>query len=370
LKKKIFIITGESSGDKLASNIVSHFDKKKFNINAIGSDHLKKNNIKLLFDNKQISVMGFVDVLKKIFYLIKKINQTVFFIKKFKPNVILSIDSPDFAFRVEDKIKKMLPEIKIVHFVAPSIWAWRERRVYYFRKFIDHIILLFPFEVKIFNRYNLKNTFVGHPFFEKKTIYKKLRLFDKKKIISICPGSRISEIKCLMPIIVNVINKIIKTYGLNFVFHFPVLPVHKKLIKSYLVNNINYLITTDENQKNFYIKNSILSVAKSGTISLDICKNSSPLITIYKTSFLNYILIKPLVKVKFGNILNIIANKEIIPELIQQDCTPENIFTIISKFLSNKRLRDLNVSNYKKIINKISKKNTSRLVADIVKSYC
>ena len=368
-KKKLFIITGESSGDKLASNVVPYFNSLNFDIIAIGSDHLKKKKIKLLFNSNQISVMGIIDVLKKVFFLKSKINQTIRYILKFKPNVIFSIDSPDFSFRIAKVIKRKLPDTKIVHLVAPSIWAWRESRGKNFRKFLDHILLLFPFETHIFNKLKIENTFVGHPFFEKNIIYKKLPIDRNKKIISLCPGSRLSEIKIFMPIFFKLINKIKSHYPDNFLFHFPVAKEHVKNVKKYLPNFTAFLISSTEDSKNFYIKNSILTVAKSGTISLDVCKNKCPLITIYKTSWFNYFLIKPFVKIKYANIINIIAHKQIIPELIQSKCNEFDIFKEVGIFLDNKKIRISNVTNYQKIIKKITKKNSSKIISNTIKSY-
>ena len=313
--------------------------------------------------------MGFVDVLKKVFSLKKKINLTIDYLLKFKPDIIFSIDSPDFCFRVHSVIKKKIPRTKIVHLVAPTIWVWREKRVLVFRKFLDHLLLLFPFEAPLFTKWKMKNTYVGHPFFEKKIIYKKFPINSKKKIITLCPGSRSSEIKTFMPIFVELIREINFKYPDIFLFHFPVSLEHAKSVKNFLSSKISFLISSQENQKNFYIKKSILSVAKSGTISLDICKNKSPLITIFKTSWFNYFLIKPFVKVKFANIINIIANKELIPELIQSECNTSSILAKVSFFIENKKVRSLNVANYQKIIKKITKNNSSKLIAKTLKSY-
>lgn len=367
MKKKIFIITGESSGDKIASNIVPYFNSSHYSILAIGSYHLKKKGIKLFFNSNQISVMGFFDVLKKIFFLKKKIDQTVNRIIKFNPDIIFSIDSPDFSFRVEKVIKKKISNVKIIHLVAPSVWAWRKNRVRDFRKFLDHILLLFPFEVPIFNKWNVKNSFVGHPFFEKKIIYKNFPFSKTKKIISLCPGSRISEINTFMPIFSSLISKINSNYTQKFLFHFPILKDHVKIVEKYIPAETSFITSSTEDAKNFYINKSILAVAKSGTISLDICKNNCPLITIYKTSWFNYVLIKPFVKIKYVNILNIIAKKKIIPELIQNKCNVSSIFKSVNFFLKSQKARNLNIINSKKIIKKITKKNSSKIIANIIK---
>jgi len=368
LKKKIFIITGEASGDKLASNIVSYFKNSNIDLSAIGSNYLRKQKVKIIFDSSKLSVMGFIDVLKKFSFFLNRINFTINYIKEFKPDIIFSVDCPDFSFRVENKIKKILPNIQILHMVAPTIWAWRESRVFFFKKFIDHIFLLFPFEKKIFNKYKIKNTFVGHPFFEKKIKYKKFPMCSKN-IITLCPGSRVSEIKIFMPIFNQLIELINKHYGKNFLFHFPVLKKHQSVVKSLLKSSNSTYVNIDENKKNFFINKSILCISKSGTMSLDVCKNNSPLITIYKTSWLNYFLIKPFVKVKYANIINIIANKEIIPELIQFNCTAAKIFKVASRYIESPNERKNNVSRYAKYIKKISNKNTSELVAKKLKVF-
>jgi lipid-A-disaccharide synthase len=156
-----------------------------------------------------------------------------------------------------------------------------------------------------------------------------------------------------MPIFFEVIKKI--NLNNNFIFHIPSSENNKNLIKNYLQKYKidNFAITTNEKDKNYYIQNSIFAISKSGTITLDICKNQCPLIIVYKTSWLNYLLIKPLVRTKFGNILNIIAQKEIIPELIQQKCNSDEIYKIAKEFIDNQLLREKLVVEYTKILEKI-----------------
>ena len=316
--KKIFIITGESSGDKIASLVIKKLKEKSLDIQilAIGGENIKLEKIECIFDIKDIAYMGFIDVLKNLFSIKEKINLTVKKILEFNPDVIFSIDSPDFSYRVLNKVKNINNKIRTVHLVAPQVWAWRENRKKILYKFIDHLLLLFPFEKKYFEGL-IRNSFVGHPFFDF-SVFKINKLEDKnKKYFTFCPGSRNSELKTFMPIFIDLIKKINLNY--NFIFHIPTSKNNKNLINNYLKKSKidNFIITTDEIEKNFYIKNSILTISKSGTITLDICKNQCPLIVVYKTSWLNYLLIKPFINTKFGNILNIIAQKEVIPELIQ-----------------------------------------------------
>ena len=352
--KKIFIITGESSGDKIGSLVIKKLKEKNLDIQflAIGGENIKSEKIDCIFDIKEIAYMGFIDVLKNIFSIKAKINLTVKKILEFNPDVIFSIDSPDFSFRILNKVKNINNKIKKIHLVAPQVWAWRENRKKKLYKFIDHLLLLFHFEKKYFDGF-IRNSFVGHPFFDF-SVFKISKLENKdKKYFTLCPGSRNSELKTFMPIFVEVMKKI--NVNNNFLFHIPTSENNKNFINDYLQKSKidNFIITTNEKEKNFYIKDSILTISKSGTITLDICKNQCPLIVVYKTSWLNYLIIKPFVKTKYGNILNIIAQKEIIPELIQDKCNADEIYKLAKEFIENDLLRKNLVDDYTKILETI-----------------
>ena len=352
--KKIFIITGESSGDKIGSLVIKKIKEKNLDIQflAIGGENIKSEKIDCIFDIKDIAYMGFIDVLKNIFSIKAKINFTINKILEFKPDVIFSIDSPDFSFRILSKVKNINRKIKIIHLVAPQVWAWRENRKKLLYKFIDHLLLLFPFEKKYFEGF-IRNSFVGHPFFDF-SVFKINKLENKnKKYFTLCPGSRNAEIKIFMPIFIEVIKKI--NLNSNFTFHIPTSENNKNLINDYFQKSKidNFIITVNEKDKNSYIKDSILTISKSGTITLDICKNQCPLIVVYKTSWFNYLLIKPFVKTKFGNILNIIAQKQIIPELIQEKCNSDQIYKKAKEFIDDDLLRKNQVHEYTKILETI-----------------
>ena len=232
--KKIFILTGEASGDKLASTVVSKLKQKNLEIEylSVGGSNLASLGIKSIFDLNEITYIGFTSVLLNILKIKKKINQTVNEILKFKPDILFSVDSPDFTLRVAEKVKKLNNEIKTVHYVAPQVWVWREGRVKKFKKFLDHILLLFDFERKYFDKDNIPNTFVGHPLLEKETKNKtdiSNIISDDKKIISLFAGSRSSEINLLLPILINFINIMNKNYN-NYLFVFHTTEESKKLI--------------------------------------------------------------------------------------------------------------------------------------------
>ena len=208
--KKIFILTGEPSGDKLASTVISKLKSQNPDIEylSVGGNHLKKLGINSIFNLNEITYLGFTSILLNIFKIRNKINQTVNEIIKFNPDILFSVDSPDFTMRVAERVKKINNNIKTIHYVAPQVWIWRKNRVKKIKKFIDHILLLFDFEKKYFDEENINNTFVGHPLIENNEDNKKIieNIIPKdKKIISIFPGSRKSETDVLLNILIDFI---------------------------------------------------------------------------------------------------------------------------------------------------------------------
>jgi len=363
--KKIFIVTGEPSGDKLASTVISKLKISNPDIeySCVGGTYLNALGIKSIFDLKEITYIGFTSVLLNIFKIRNRINKTVDEIIRFNPNILFSVDSPDFTLRVAERVKKINNNIKTVHYVAPQVWVWREGRVKKIKKFLDHILLLFKFEKKYFDKENVLNTFVGHPLLEKKNKSKTdlSNIISKnKKIISLFAGSRISETNLLLPILISFIKLMNeKSNGYFFVFHATEENKNSINEKLKIYNLSNTEVISDENIKSQILLNSVFAVTKSGTISLEICNAKVPSIIIYKMNFLNFMLVKFLVKIKYANIINIINNKEVIPELIQKECNAKEIFKSVIYLLKNPSLMDEQIKNCQNTLEKIKSKTSS-----------
>jgi len=363
--KKIFVLTGEPSGDKLAATVISRLKLLNPEIQylSVGGTHLKNLGIKSIYDLKEITYLGFTSVLFNIFKIKSKINKTVEEIIKFNPDILLSVDSPDFTLRVAEKVKSKNNNIKTLHYVAPQVWIWRKNRVKKIKKFIDHILLLFEFEKKYFEEENIENTFVGHPLIEhrktNKTIIENI-LPENKKIISLFPGSRKSETNVLLPILLDFIKLMNKKYK-NYFFYFHSTEENKsfvlEMVKNLKFDNID--VISDENIKSKILSHSIFAVSKSGTVSLQICNFNIPSIIIYKLSFVNFMIFKMLVNVKFANIINIINNREVIPELLQKDCNAVEIYRSVVYFLKNPDLIKKQVAECSKTLEGIRSKTSS-----------
>ena len=367
--KKIFILTGEASGDKLAAKVIDNLNKLNPNIEylSVGGENLKRLRIKSIYNLKEITYLGFTNVLLNIFKIKRKINETVQAIENFQPDILFTVDSPDFTLRVAERVKKNNPKIKTIHYVAPQVWVWREGRVKKIKKYIDHILLLFNFEKPYFEKENMSHEFVGHPLLESKVesgIDINQILGKNKALISIFTGSRQSEINVLAPILLNFIKLMNEKFNdLTYVFHST--KEYSDLIQSKITEKglKNCEVISDNKIKNHVLQKSIFAVSKSGTVSLEICNAKIPSIILYKMGIINFLIVKMLVKTKFANIINIAAKEEIIPELLQSDCNPNNIFNVVSDYLNNPKKMDEQVSKTQSILNNLKTNKSSAALA-------
>ena len=369
--KKVFILTGEPSGDKLASKVIN--DLKKINQNleflSVGGEHLQSLGIKSIYDLKEITYLGFTNVILNIFKIHKKINQTVKEIRDFGPDILFTVDSPDFTLRVAEKVKKINAKIKTVHYVAPQVWVWREGRVKKIKSFIDHILLLFNFEKKYFENENVSCEFVGHPLLQNKERSKidiNQIIGKNKALISVFAGSRKSEILVLMPILLGFIKLMNEKYtDMTYVFHST--REYSDLIQSFINESSlsNCEIVSDNKIKHHILQKSVFAVAKSGTVSLEISNAKIPSIILYKMGFINFMIVKSLVKTKYANIINFAANEEIIPELLQSNCNSKNIFKHVSNFLEDPNKIKEQVNKVQNVLNKLKTNGSSSELASL-----
>ncbi len=369
--KKIFILTGEPSGDKLASKVI--MDLKKINQNieylSVGGENLKSLDIKSIYDLKEITYLGFTNVILNIFQISKKIDETVKAIIDFNPDVLFTVDSPDFTLRVAKKVKKLNSKIKNIHYVAPQVWVWREGRVKQIKNFIDHILLLFNFEKKYFEKENISCEFVGHPLLQNKERSKidiNQIIGKNKALISIFAGSRKSEIIVLMPILIDFIILMNEKYSdMTYVFHST--QQYSQLIQVLIDKSglSNCEIVSDDKIKSHILQKSIFAVTKSGTVSLEVSNAKIPSIILYKMGFINFLILKSLVKTKFANIINFAANEEIIPELLQSNCNSKNIFDHVSSFLDDPKKINDQVTKVQNVLNGLKTNGSSSELASL-----
>lgn len=335
---KVFIMAGEASGDYLGGRLMKDMRKINENIEfvGVGGQCMEQAELFELFSISKLSIIGIWEVIGKIFQIKKLIKQTAKFIVDYNPNVLISIDSSGFTHRVDKLVKKMNPDIPIVHYVAPPVWAWRKWRVKDLYKFIDKLMVLFPFEKDIFSKYDLDTAFVGHPVAsdEDFSINEEERASSKNLTITLLPGSRKSEIEAHMPILKKFAELMSEKYP-GVQFYLPTVKEVAPLIKEYVKDwKVKPIVSTKKMKKVKAYNLSHLAVAASGTVTLELAKMKLPFIAIYKTSFITYHLVKWLIQVPYVCLVNILSGKFVVPELLQDECTPENIYTAAENIIT------------------------------------
>ncbi len=367
MKKKIFFIAGEASGDGICEKILQHI-KDDFEISGVFGEKVEKMGFKSVFDMKEIAVMGFVEVLFKIFKILPKIKQTIKAINQEKPDLIVTIDSPGFAKTVVSKLRKSGYKGKILHIVAPSVWAYREKRAIKMARLFDELCCFFDFEPKYFEKYGLKSHFIGNISIENellniKTNLTKLTKVQEIKTIAITLGSRKMEVLRHTPTICEFISK----FDPNIKYIFPTFLHLKPIIESYFIKyQINHLceIITGPDAINQAIEKCDIAIAKSGTNVLQFLSNFKPTIVYYKLNWLSYLIIKSMLKIKFATLINIMAKKMIVPELIQGDFNCKNLITNVNKINNEDKRTELAENLLKMLPNGDLK--PSKLAADII----
>ncbi len=355
----IYIVAGEPSGDILGDQLIKSLESK-FNspiFNGVGGERMQSNNFTSLFDMSDISIFGIFPVLRKLFFLMNKINDVVKDISQKKPDIIILIDSPDFNHRVAKKVKKYLPDVPIVCYVAPTVWAWRQGRAKKMSEYFDYLLSVIPFEVNFFEKYGLKTSYVGHPFIEKVknindiTFSEKYDL-DKSKTIIFLPGSRKSEIERHSPVMVQAIDYL-KDQNLNL--NILIATGQKQLdqIRNYFTD---IQIITDDYEKYSLFKKADFACAASGTVTLELGLTETPTIVIYKMDKLTWFFISKMVKVKFVSLVNLILGRESSKELLQDNFNKENLIDELSKLLSDEDCQKKQINDLKEF-NAIMNKN-------------
>ncbi|MCL4321456.1 MAG: lipid-A-disaccharide synthase [Deltaproteobacteria bacterium] len=333
---KVLIIAGELSGDIFASGLIKYIKKIKPEAMyyAMGGENLKSEGAELIAGIDDLAVMGFTEVICKIKTIKRVLKNVSNWIRLNKPDVIILVDFPSFNFKIAKLSHKL--KIPVVYFIPPKIWASRYKRINFIKKYIKFVIVIFPFELEIYKKAGIEAYYFGNPLYE---LEYKQEMQTKERsrnypVISFLPGSRKTELKYHANRIVKSLQLIKSAYkDAFFIFPFrkgidssPVLHVLKK-------KNIPqdwYIITDSVNDA---LVLSDIIVAASGTASLEAGFYKKPVIIVYYLNFLTYLIAKVLVRIKYIGLINIMANKLVIPELIESKFTPQNVFMEIDKIL-------------------------------------
>lgn len=364
----ILIVAGENSGEKHGANLVRKFKnlQPSFTFCGIGGKQMAEQNVNLFYSVEDLAVVGVFEVIthlpriRKIFHRLKRE------IIKQQPVAAVLIDSPDFNLRLAKQLKKS--SIPVLYYISPTVWAWRKKRLITIKKTVDKMLLIFPFEVKIYAKHRIPATYVGHPLKEiakismtREEFFNKYGLDPEKKLIAILPGSRKSEIKFHMPVLTQVIKKLEQEFNAQFI-----LPLAENLSEAYVTSFFREpptaikILSQDGYEALAY---SEIALSACGTANLEAALLGTPVVAFYRISPLTYFSGIKLMKIDKFSIVNILAEKKIIPELIQRNFTAENILEETRKILGSEGVKSKIEAEYEKIRFLLGEKRASENAA-------
>ena len=359
--KNVFICATEQSGDNIGSCIINELLIKNKNIkfDGVGGSKISPFLNKQYFSLHDFKSIGIFEI---ILSLKKYIKMIIFLSKKIISNnydLIITIDSPDFHYPLINRIRKKKYNKKVIQIVAPTVWAWREYRAKKFAKVFDEIFILFNFENSYFSKFGLKTTFIGHPIFYIKNTNKT----KKDNIIAFLPGSRLGEVKKLFTFFQIAYEQLL-IINPNITIFIPTLPHLEKIISSFVDKwKIKTIISTDKILIEKYYLNSKIALVCSGTASLEIAKRNIPQLVIYKINIFTEIILKIFVKVRYANIINVIANKMIIPELTNSNLTKKKFIKYFVKLVTDFDSNEKQIVLIKSFLNQLETKQPPFTIA-------
>lgn len=379
-KEIIYIISGESSGELHGSKVMTELKKMdpELQFKGIGGDKMIAEGLTPLFHVKELSFMGLVEVLNKILFIKKVTNVLLENIIKDKPKAILLIDFSEFNLRFSQLLRHKKIPIRIIRYVSPQIWASRPKRITKVVETYDALCCILPFEEKIYKRYDpsFDIRYVGHPLLEqyiikydKNEFLNKFKLDKDNKIIAIFPGSRHNEINKHMDVLLKSVIKYKKRIGFEKT-QFLLCKSREIVLDKYEKEIAEAGIITADSENNWEImQHSDFIWCKSGTTTLQAALTETPALIFYNINWLTYQIAKMIITIKFIGLMNIIADKEIYPELIQHDFCSDKIIETTDNFLNdNKKYQDT-ISELKKIKTQLGEKGAAKRVAETVYEY-
>lgn len=343
-KIKVYLVAGEPSGDLLASRLMRVM-KKDTNVSffGVGGEAMAQQGLKSLFNISDLSVMGFFEVLPSIPRILKRLHEVVNDIQKIKPDIVVTVDSWSFSIQVHKLIQKKKISVPHVHYVAPQVWAWKSKRAKTIHQWVDGLMVLLPFEKKYFTPYYIPTEYVGHPVTEsgadkgdKESFMKKNHLSSSDFVMTVLPGSRKTEVKYLLPIFKQVVQQMKLDYPALHVVVPTVQTVLKTVEAAVQTWDVPVTVVCGEKERYDAFSASTVALAASGTVSLELAMAKVPHLIVYHINPLTAALAKRILKIRFVNLINLLADKEIIPELLQESCNSRQIVCILKELLGQR----------------------------------
>ena len=384
-KSKIMIIAAEASSAQYALQIMLYWKSVKFeaDIFGVGTKAMEDLGMRRIGRSEDMAVVGLVEVLKHYNELKKTFNQLVDEALKLKPDFVLLLDYPDFNLRLAETLKKKIgtTEIKVFYYISPQIWAWRQGRVHQIKKYCDKVFVILPFEKSFYDQYSVPNEFVGHPLLDdlkdeyfdvdvKNRSRQKYGITATEKVLALMPGSRKGEIERNFPTQIETARILYKMHPNIRVAVFVAPTLSKEVIQQYCDDvNFPFIFIQDEPHKMISMADYVL--VASGTATLMVGLQLKPMVIMYKLNQLTGFLAKFLVRgVKYFGLVNLILNKEAVPERFQAEANPENLAKLINEMITKPEYEKQIIQDLSKLKKSLGEAGATRKVAETLMKTC
>lgn len=345
----IMLVAGEPSGDALGGQLIEglkQLTNGNVRVIGVGGPAMRAGGLQSLYPLDDTSVMGLREVVPRIPRILARVRQAAEFAAKMTPDITVTIDSPDFTHRVAKAIRRRAPDLRLVSYVAPQVWASRPDRAKKMATYFDHVLCLLPFEVPFFADAGLKATFVGHPVVERApaagmgaTFRAKHGIGADERVLVLLPGSRLNEIRFLWPVFREAIERTEAQTGKLRVVIPTVANVAARVRAHAAAWDHPVIIVEDAKEKFAAFEAADVALAASGTVSTELALSATPMVIGYKVGTLTAMIARRYIRVPFVTLINLILNRRAIPELIQEDCTPANLSAELTKLITHPAAR-------------------------------
>ena len=362
---RYFIIAGEASGDLHGSNLIKGIREmdKEAQIRCWGGDLMKEAGAELIRHYKEGAIMGFVEVVANLGKLAKNLQDC----KKYNPDAVILIDYPGFNFRIAKFAKER--GMRVFYYIAPKVWAWKEKRVHKLKKYVDRLFIIFPFEIEYFKKWGIDAIYRGNPLLDsvdnhssseesKEAFEQRCGIGSAEKTVALLAGSRRSEIKYLLPRMMQVAGR----YP-EYRFLMACAPSMEREFYEGIIGNKCSNIKLLFGETYSILRHSDAAIISSGTASLEAALIGVPQVVCYGGNEISYQIARSVVKLKYISLANLIMDKGLFKELIQHDCTPQKISAELDNLLGNSAYREKMLADYRDVRNILGGKGASAKVA-------
>ena len=377
MERRIFLIATEESGDRLGASLMKVLRQRlgdAVRFEGVGGRAMAREGLESLFPIEELSIIGLAAVVKQLPKILGLIKETAIVVTEASPDILVIIDSPDFTHRVARRVRAKDPKIPIVDYVSPSVWAWRPGRARAMRKYVDHVLALLPFEPEAYRRlHGPPCTYVGHPLTEQLASLRpnadeSRRRAESPPVLLVLPGSRRSEIRHHMAVFGQAVG-LLQEQGTAFELVLPTMPhLQEAVVDAVKGWPVQPQVVIGEQEKRAAFRIAHAALAKSGTVTLELALAGVPMVTAYRTGAVEAWILRRAIKVNSVILANLVIGENVVPEFLQENCTPEKLAAALREALGDSELRRKQFEAFAKIDGIMSTGNQPPSVraADIV----